>query len=399
MRTLVVFVAVAALSVLASNQRLLHAGRFLNLAQLAASGLVFLVFGALLGPGGVDLLIREDLVSARPLLALGLGLAGMLLGMSLEPQLLRTLPGRVWAAAAVQSGFAGLAVLLPLSALFLLTVRMSPVTAIGAAAILGGAASVSSAHLAVLWHRAGRLERARGLSVALLAMLDDVTGVAVLALALLLAGSTSVWIGGGLVGLAIVIGALCGALTAFLIHETKDHAELTAMLLGAVALVAGIAAFLNVSSLIAGIACGATLAVVGGKQVTLAWRDLARVERPVYLLLLFLIGAHVQPLHWQAWLVVPAFVALRFLGKIFGGRIAARTAAPALQLPPEVGFALLSQGGVALCLLIEFVVLVGGPAAQLVFDIGVAGVLVNEVLASRVFKRALWPSDVVEVAA
>ncbi len=390
MRTLLVFIAVAALSVLASNQRLLQAGRFFNLAQLSASGLLFLVFGAALGPGAVGLLRPEELAGARPLLALGLGLAGVLIGLHLEPHLLRTLPSRVWAAAAAQSGVAFLAVALPLAGLFLLAAGQQPLVALGAAAVMGGAASVSSSHFAVLWFRTGRLDRRRGVGVALIAMLDDLMGILVLAVALLLGTHPDLSVAAGLVALAVLLGLLCGALTAYLIQGTQG-AELTAILLGAVGLVSGAAALLRVSALIAGLTCGATLAFIGGKAVAQASRALVRTERPVYLGLLFLVGAHVTLADWFAWAILPVFIALRFMGKLWGGKLARKAALGVLPLPPEPGFALIATGGVSLCLLIEYVILVGGPTSQLIFNVGVMAAVVNEILASRAFHRSIAP--------
>lgn len=391
MRTLLVFVAVAALSVLASNQRLLRLGRAVNLAQLSASGMLFVVLGAAIGPWGANLLVRADLEAARPLLALGLGLGGVLLGLNLEPAILRALPPRAWAAAATQSGFAFIAVAVPMAAILLVAMRLPPVAALGAAALLGGAASVSSSHLAVLWYRGGRMDRLRGLSVALVAMLDDLMGIAVLVLALVIAAHADPVRGVGLVMLAVALGILCGALTAYLIHESTDSAELMALLIGAVGLVSGVASFLKVSALLAGLACGITLAVVGGRQVGLVFRALSRIERPVYLTLLFLIGAHLWPFDWRAWLILPAFVALRFFGKIVGGRLAARAAGGVLRLPPDLGYALIGQGGLSLCVLVEYLRLVGGPTSQLIFDVGVLAAIANEALGIRSFPKSLEP--------
>jgi Sodium/hydrogen exchanger family len=389
MRTLLVLVAVAALSVLASNQRLLRAGSFLNLAQLSASGLLFVVLGAIIGPSGVNLLVWEDLQAAQPVVSLGLGLGGVLLGLNLEPAILRALPGRVWVAAFAQSGFAFVAVSVPIAAIFLVTGRLEPAAALGAAAVLGGAASVSSSHVAVLSYRSGRLDRIRGLSVALVAMLDDLTGIAVLALALILAAGSNPLQGAGLVALAVVLGILCGGLTAYLIHESTESAELMALLIGAVGLVSGVAAFLRVSALLAGLACGATLAVVGGRQVGLVFRALSRTERPVYLTLLFLLGAHLALLDWHAWAILPGFVALRFIGKLVGGWVAVHAAAGALRLPSRLGYALIGQGGVSLCVLMEYLRLVGGATSQLIFDVGVLAAIANEALGSRSFHKSV----------
>ncbi|MGA9525128.1 MAG: cation:proton antiporter [Myxococcaceae bacterium] len=389
MQTLLVFISVAALSVLASNQRLLEAGRFFNLAQLAASGMIFLLLGAALGPGGGDLLHSADLTAARPLLALGLGLGGMLMGLNMDPSLLRALPRAVWVAAATHSGLAFLMVAIPIAGVLILMLGVDVPVAIGAAALLGGAASISSSNFAVLWHRAGRLDRLTGLSITLLTLLDDLMGVLVLALALVFGAESGLGAGVGLVALAVLLGVLCGALTAYLIHESGDGAEMTAILLGSVGLVSGAAAFLSVSSLIAGLSCGVTLAFIGGKKIETARRALARPERPVYLVLLFLVGAHVQLTNWVGWLLVPTYIALRFAGKIYGGRLATKAAGSTLHLPPELGFALLGQGSVSLCLLIEYLILVPGTSSQLVFDVGVAAAVVNEVLATRTFRLSL----------
>jgi Kef-type K+ transport system membrane component KefB len=387
-RTLLVFVAAAALSVLASNQRLLRLGRAVNLAQLSASGLLFLLLGALIGPWGADLLIRSDLEATRPLLGLGLGLGGVLLGLNFEPAIVRALPGKAWAAAAMQSGAAFVAVAVPIGALLLVALRLPPATAFGAAALLGGAASVSSSHFAVLWSRRGRIDRLRGLSIALVAMLDDLTGILVLAVALVAASGDPLR-GAGLVALGIALGAACGALSAYLIQDSANDAELTALMIGAVGLVSGAATYLRVSALLAGLACGVTLAMVGGRQVSLVFRALSKTERPVYLTLLFLLGAHVSPVDWRAWLMMPAFVALRFVGKIAGGRLAAGIGAGTLRLSPRLGYALIGQGGVSLCVLIEYHRLVGGGIGQLLLDIGVLAAIANEALGARSFPKSL----------
>jgi hypothetical protein len=171
----------------------------------------------------------------------------------------------------------------------------------------------------------------------------------------------------------------------------KDPAELTAVMLGGVALVGGAAAYLRVSSLLAGVACGATLALVGGRAVEQVARALGRFERPTYLILVFLVGCHLQARDLDAWLLLPGYVALRFLGKVWGGSLARRFAASTLELPPQLGYALIAQGGLALCLVVQYLVLVPGELSQHVFDVVALGAVVNELLASRAFRQVLEP--------
>ncbi|RJS25258.1 sodium:proton exchanger [Corallococcus sp. H22C18031201] len=394
MQALLVFLAIAALSLLASSRALLDPGRHPALAQLAASGLLFLVFGTLLGPSGVAVLTPVNLESLRPLVALGLGTAGVILGLNLEPRVLRLLPRPIYAAALAHAGTAFFFVAVPLSVPLLIWMDFPPQAAVGAAALLGAAASLSSGHFAVLGHRSGRLERARGLGVALLTMMDDAVGLGVLAVALVLGAASSVPEGVALVGLALLLGVLCGALLAFLTYSLKDPAELTTVTLGMVALVGGAAAYLRVSPLLAGVACGATLAVVGGRAVERVSRALGRVERPSYLVLVFLIGCQLHARDWQAWALLPAFVVLRFMGKMLGGKLAQRLTVGLLDLPPRLGHALISQGGLALCLVADFLLLVPGTLSQRIFDVVAVGAVVNEMLAHRAFRQVAPPRAV-----
>jgi hypothetical protein len=387
-QALLVFLTIAALSLLASS-RALDPGRFPALARLAASGFLFLLGGVLLGPSVVGVLSVRNLESLRPLVALGLGTAGVILGLNLEPRLLRLLPRPVYSAALAHAGTAFAFVALPLAGPMLFSTGLPPRAAVGAAALLGAAASLSSGHFAVLAWRAGRMDRTRGLGIALLTMLDDAVGLGVLTVALVLGAASSVSEGVSLVCLALLLGILCGALLAFLTHSLKDLAELTTVTLGGVVLVGGAAAYLRVSALLAGVACGATLALVGGRTVERVARALGRVERPVFLVLVFLVGCGVHARDWAAWALVPGFVGLRFLGKVLGGRFAQRLTEGVLELPPRLGYALIAQGGLALCLVAEYTQLVPGGLSQRVFDVVVVGAVINELLAGQAFNHVL----------
>lgn len=394
MQALLVFLAIAALSVLVSSRTLMDPGRFPALVQLAASGLLFLLFGMLLGPAVTGVLQRQEVEGLRPLMALGLGMAGVLLGLDLDPRLLRLLPGQVYKAALSHAGVTFLAVAVPLALPLLFMTGMRLLPAVGAAALLGAAASLSSGHFAVLGYRSGRLERVQGLSVTLLTMLDDLVGLGVLALALVFGAAASPGEGLWLVALALGVGVACGGLIVFLTHALSDPGELLAVLLGGVALVAGAAAYLRLSALLAGVACGATLAVVGGRAVEVVSRVLGRFERPAYLLLVFLVGAQVHARDILSWVLLPGYVGLRFLGKVVGGRLAKRAAGSALELPPRLGLALIAQGGLALCLIAEYLLLVPGRLSQYMYDVVAMGAVVNEVLARSAFRQVLEPLKV-----
>lgn len=385
MQVLLVLLAVVTLSVLASNRALLRAGRALELTQLFASGLPFAGVGYLVGPSGIQLLPSEDLTELNSVLALLLGVCGLILGLNVDLAVMRRMPGKVYAASAIQSGVTFAVVTLPLWAVLFVNTRLQIQGALGAAAVLGAAASVSSAHLALLWTRAGKLDRLRGFSMSVLAMFDDLVGMSVLAIAIIFGAAATIGGGIALLSAAAGVGVLCGALTAFLIHRLDEGPELSAILIGMAAITAGAAAYTRLSTLIAGLFAGAVLSLVGGRAVQKAAAALTRIERPVYLFLLFLVGAHVRLSLPVVWLVLALFVSLRFVGKIVGGRLAQAKSRGVLPEVPELGYALLAQGGVSVCMAMEYLLLVPRASSQLVLDVVVMAAVLNEILAARTF--------------
>src|SRR5262249_13948758 len=188
----------------------------------------------------------------------------------------------------------------------------------------------------------------------------------------------------GLLGLAAALGGLCGLLLAFMARGVREEEELVAVLFGVVLLVGGAAAYLRLSTLVLGVACGATLSLVGGLSVQRIYKVLARAERPVYLLLLFLAGPMLELKDPLVWALLPAFVALRFLGKLAGGVLAWRVGGE-LGLPRNAGWALVSQGGLSVCVVLEYLLLVPRPSSHLLFDVSLLAALLNEALAARSF--------------
>ncbi|MFL5319948.1 MAG: sodium:proton exchanger [Myxococcaceae bacterium] len=388
MQSLLLLAAVAALSILASNRALLRVGQALGLSQLFASGLAFALLGIAAGPNATALLTQRQLEDLDPVVAVALGFCGLIIGVDLDLTVLRRLPRSVYVAAATQSLAAFAAVTLPVWLVLFLNTTLRLQGAFAAAAILGACASVSSAHLAVLWTRAGRLDRLRGLSLSIIAMLDDVVGMLVLAIGILFGTATMPLSGLYLVIAACGVGVICGAVTAFLIHRLREGPELMAILLGMVAITAGAAAYVRLSTLLAGVFAGATLTLIGGRAVQVAAQAITRLERPVYLALLFLIGAHVKLGLTLTWVVLVLFVALRFVGKVLGGRAAQRRVSGVFPEVRELGYALIAQGGASMCIAMEYFLLVPRPSSQLVLDVAVLAAVLNEVLAARTFPRS-----------
>ncbi|WNZ65777.1 hypothetical protein QEG98_20565 [Myxococcus sp. MxC21-1] len=61
------------------------------------------------------------------------------------------------------------------------------------------------------------------------------------------------------------------------------------------------------------------------------------------------------------------------------------------MLPPRLGYALIAQGGLALCLVAEYGMLVPGGLSRRVLDVVVMGAVVNELLAGQAFQYVVDP--------
>ncbi len=92
-----------AVSLLATSKRAYRIRRSRPVAALLAGGWISVFIGVLLGPAGLGLLDREPIYQSVPLLTLGLGWIGFMVGSQLQWSLLQTLPRVVYGAAAADA--------------------------------------------------------------------------------------------------------------------------------------------------------------------------------------------------------------------------------------------------------------------------------------------------------
>jgi Kef-type K+ transport system membrane component KefB len=185
--------------------------------------------------------------------------------------------------------------------------------------------------------------------------IDDAWGLFLFSLLLLVAkamigdGATEVLrLGLWEIGGAIAVGVVVGLPAAFLTGRLHEGEPIQAEALGVVFLCAGLAMWLEVSYLLAGMTAGA-IVVNFARHHTYAFHEIERIEWPFMVLFFVLAGASLDlsVVEEIGWIGI-VFVVLRTAGRIFGGWIGCLLAdAPA----PErrwLGLALTPQAGVAL---------------------------------------------------
>ena len=114
------------------------------------------------------------------------------------------------------------------------------------------------------------------------------------------------------------LGGALGIVSYVLLRGARNAAEELALLLGAVALSAGVAGYLALSVPVICAIAGALMANLPMRDLEGLRATLAMVERPIYLIFLLVVGAAWRPGEWQGWVLAPAFVLARVAGKRLG---------------------------------------------------------------------------------
>lgn len=353
-----------------------------GLSVLTAAGFPMLLLGYAFHVFGI--ISPRTLSDLRPVYEFGLGWVGMVVGMQMNIRRLDELPPWFMTAVALltvpATALAALGCGLVLAAMGAL-----PGTGlIRDMIILAACAAVSApANLGLLLRNCppSTAEIVRSVT-----RLDQVAAFALLAVSASLfrpATSVSLWqlprSGWFLVMLGV--GFLVGAVLYLLIRRVKSRTEELSLVLGGIALAAGTAGYLALSVPVVGALAGTVLANVPYRERGRLESMLGEVERPIYLLMLFLVGTAWRPHEWQGWVLGIVFAATRGYGKVLGARAAVRTAAGALPGAPTLALSLLPESAIAILVIFTLATLHGEapPAARWAVNAVIVGSILTEV--------------------
>jgi hypothetical protein len=143
------------------------------------------------------------------------------------------------------------------------------------------------------------------------------------------------------------------------------------------------------SPIVIGCVSGAVVANLpwDGKERLLS--ILERLERPIYLTFLAVVGASWDIADWKGWVLVPVFVVARFLGKLVAAVAVSKTASGVASLHRDGRFVLAPVSTLAIAVVVSVKSLYGGDGhTDWLVTAVVGGALLNEV-AVQVFHRLL----------
>ncbi|MGA7614481.1 MAG: hypothetical protein WBX15_04805 [Thermoanaerobaculia bacterium] len=382
-----------ALAVLAAHPKVRQFERRLGLTVLVASGLPFLILGAVFRLESVGILTDRVLHDLKPAFDFGLGWVGFVVGAQLDIRRLERLPSRLGPVIALLAFTPTLLTVIACS-LILLSLGVFPGDGLVRDTIVLAACAAASApgNLKLL------LRHARPAAVQLvieITRIDQVAALGIFAFVAITfrpAAGIATWVLPRSAWLLVTlgVGTLLGALTYILIWRVRDEIERTTILIGGVALAAGTAGYLAVSVPVVCAIAGALMMNLPLPDAEPMRKTLATVERPLYLLFLFILGASWQPGQWEGWVLALGFVLARNYGKLVASRWAVRVGPEGLPSAPAMAVALMPESPIAIVVIFSAATLYSGyPSSDVLWVIHavIIGSILTDVTVQIVQRR------------
>jgi Kef-type K+ transport system membrane component KefB len=314
--------AVFALAYLGGHRRVLALERRLGISGVIAAGFPFVALGVIVHQPAVGILTGDVLERLQPILHFGLGWLGFIIGAQLDVRVLDKVPRgtgylvvveALGPFAAVAAATAGLALVLGLAD------WRTP--EFWRDAIVIGAAGAMTAPRRFRGFAASAWREGKSADH-LLSQLDEIVGV--VGLLFVAAYFRPAWTAGwalpgtGWLFVTIGLGVAVGILIFAMVRVPTNEGEFLAVVLGSVALGAGLAGYLYLSPIVVCFIAGALVVNFPCDQREQIFRILNHLERPIHLLFLIVAGASWDVTAAKPWVIVPAFVAARVVGKWIG---------------------------------------------------------------------------------
>ncbi len=434
------FVIILLLGFVSSRLALFRTGMSLGLQSIVLAGTEFIFIGLILGPHFSHVITKEALQQLTPILSLGLGWIGLLIGLQFNYRIIRRIPSSIWKTGALISLITFVVVFVCIYILrdsilqrFPPTDNInesifSPVVRITFCVLISFVATESTYSVLALIKRK---TDARGDTIKTLELLSDIrTPMTIIGMGFwysvchfsnlgkwlkhLHPGNTSdvffsssnlsvheQTLSGFILHLpmlsgmlwlvvTILLGVVLGWMLHYLTSERLENREMLLLLSGSVIFSAGLGAYLHLSPLFVNFIMGATLANLPNFSLGRVSNTLMRMEKPFFVVFMIIVGAL-----WPA--ISPAviiFTALLFVSRLVG-LYAGTNIAMAFFLKNDqtlkrrLGLAMLPQGGVAIALVIDFKLIYPGPYSDLALGIVILSVILNQIVGPVLLTKIL----------
>jgi hypothetical protein len=385
-KTILGLLALVGLAYLGGHPRVRGWEERLRISQVITAGFPFVVLGVVARQPAVGIVTEPVLAHLGTLLGIALGWIGLVAGFRFDARTFGDLPPGSARVVALATSIPFVFVL-GLTGFALVALSgfegVRDATFVRDALILGTAGAMTartSTRLLATAEEAGTLSR--------VIRIEELAGVAGLACvgAYFRPELGAGWQLPGTAWLLLTLGlgAAVGILTYAILQVTAPaRAEFVVLTLGLVSFAAGVAACLRLSPVVVTFIAGVLLANFPGAYKARLAASLRRLERPVYLIFLFAIGAVWQSGDWRGWLLMPVFMATRLVGKRVGANAAAR-ACESFGPQAREALAVSPVGPLAVAIVVNAQLLYPGGSISLIASAVIGGAILTEVLVQLV---------------
>ena len=395
-RTVLALAALVLLAYSATHPAVERLERRVGISQVVTAGLPFLFLGMAARHPAIGVLSDEMLAHLSPVVGISLGWIGFIVGFRLDARALANVDERTVASAALLTSLPFLGVFVAASTLLVggapgsLSDSLADPVLLRDALILATAASMTAATTtALLSDRASPEAVARASMIVRLEELAGIAGLALVAAYFRTETPDLTWRLPGTAWLMVTVGAgaILGFLIFALVRRADSAADFSVLAIGSVAFAAGLASYLHLSSVVVCFVAAVLLANFPGAHQERLGVALARMERPIYLLLLVILGALWPTGSSLGWALIPAFAGARLVMRA----VAAWTARSAqlLDLGPLESrtLAIAPIGSLAIAIVVNAQLLYPSDSIRGAVVAVVGGALITEVLVQAARRR------------
>jgi hypothetical protein len=176
------------------------------------------------------------------------------------------------------------------------------------------------------------------------------------------------------------MGSLMGALAYALFRKAPPGPPFIVLLLGFVAMTAGMASYLRLAVIPVCALAGALVSELPGEWKVQVRDVLIHMERPVFFILLIVAGALWRPLEWQGWALMVVLVISRFAGKAVSAWLIGKREPDVLEAAERSGLVLAPIGTFAIAIVITARDLYPGARVPWMLTAAIGGAIVSEII-------------------
>jgi len=364
--------------------------------QLFFTGTEFILVGVILGPYVLNILDHETWNALHPIRALCLGWIGFIFGLHLEPNVFRRFPREYLRISLFIPLVTALLAAIPIALAVRDQFNASGAVARTAILVLSFTAAHTGPSSLALFQKTHTLQRSKLLNLfRFVAGVDACPGVIATGIAGAVFSTELPY--GTLIHPAVswflisaVTGLLMGAIMVLLMASNPTDRETYLYVTGIIVLLGGIGFFFHQSCLFM-----ATLAGVVAANTRYGERlhALAVVpERTMYIILLILAAASIDPLTSIQPVLIVTYIVARFAAKMVAGSGAATLWGRWPLTHRSIGLGLVSEGGMSIAVAMTFKQIVPGPISDSLLGLVLVSVFIHELIApytlEHVFRRA-----------